>query len=61
MSKISYRLMEYHQRLDAQLRSELNRRLPDMIRIQKLKKLKLAVKDKLSRLSKGTMQNPASA
>jgi uncharacterized protein len=53
MSNTSFRLMEYHQRLDSQLRSELRRRLPDMLRIQKLKKLKLAVKDRLSRLALG--------
>lgn len=53
MSNTSYRLMEYHQRLDGQLRAELRRRLPDMLRIQKLKKLKLVVKDKLLGLSLG--------
>lgn len=53
MSHTSYRLMEYHQRLDSQLRDELRRRLPDMLRIQKLKKLKLVVKDRLSRLAQG--------
>jgi uncharacterized protein len=53
MSPKSFRLMEYHQRLDQQLRSELHRRWPDMLRIQKLKKLKLVVKDQLSKLAGG--------
>ncbi len=56
MSNASFRLMEYHQRLDTQLRIELRRRLPDMLRIQKLKKLKLAVKDRLSRLALGIVR-----
>ncbi len=48
MSPKSYRLMQYHQHIDAQLRAEINRRWPDMLRIQKLKKLKLKVKDQLA-------------
>lgn len=44
----SFRLMQYHQRLDFQLRVERARRWPDIFRIQKLKRLKLAVKDRLS-------------
>ena len=53
MSPKSFRLMEFHQRLDSKLRSELRRRLPDMAQVQKLKKMKLFVKDKLSRLAAG--------
>jgi uncharacterized protein len=48
MSPKSFRLMQYHQHVDAQLRAEINRRWPDMLRIQKLKKLKLKVKDQLA-------------
>jgi uncharacterized protein len=59
MSHTSYRLMEYHQRLDTQLREELRRRLPDVLRIQKLKKLKLVVKDRLSRLAQGMTRKHA--
>ena len=51
MSPKSFRLMQYHQRIDTQLRAEINRRWPDMLRIQKLKKIKLAVKDRLSRIA----------
>ena len=57
MSPKSFRLMEYHQRLDQQLRNELHRRWPDMLRIQKLKKLKLVVKDQLSKIAVGPRKN----
>lgn len=43
-----FRLMQYHQKLDAELRAERARRWPDVFRIQKLKRLKLVVKDRLS-------------
>ncbi|MFN3621026.1 DUF465 domain-containing protein [Sphingorhabdus sp.] len=39
--------MQYHQKIDRELRAEITRRWPDMFRIQKLKRLKLAVKDRL--------------
>jgi uncharacterized protein len=51
MSNRSFRLMEYHQKLDDELRSELRRSWPSFDRIQRLKRLKLAVKDKLQRLA----------
>ncbi len=51
MSPKSFRLMLYHQRIDTQLRAEISRRWPDMLRIQKLKKLKLKVKDQLLNLA----------
>jgi uncharacterized protein len=54
MSKHSFRLMEYHQRLDDELRTEMRRRWPSFSRIQRLKKLKLAVKDRLQRLMRGS-------
>ena len=50
MSNRSYRLMEYHQRLDAELRTEIRRSWPSFARIQRLKKLKLIVKDRLQKL-----------
>jgi uncharacterized protein len=43
-----FRLMQYHQKLDAELRAERARRWPDVFRIQKLKRLKLAIKDRLA-------------
>jgi hypothetical protein len=42
-----YRLSVIHQRLDDEIRRELKRRLPDTTRLLRLKKLKLAVKDRL--------------
>lgn len=53
MSKRTFRLMEYHQKLDDELRSELRRSWPSFARIQRLKKLKLLVKDRLQRLTPG--------
>ncbi len=47
MTISSFRLMQYHQRIDRELRAEIARRWPDRFRIQKLKRLKLAVKDRL--------------
>jgi uncharacterized protein len=51
MSDTLSRLMQTHQRLDQKLRDELRRRWPDMGEIARLKKLKLAIKDKLHRRS----------
>jgi len=47
MSVLSYRLSVIHRRLDDEIRRELKRRFPDTIRLLRLKKLKLAVKDRL--------------
>jgi uncharacterized protein len=49
-----FRLLLKHQRIDAQLRLEQARRVPDTLRINQLKKMKLAVKDRLHRLSLGS-------
>jgi uncharacterized protein len=54
MSNRSFRLMEYHQRLDNELRGEMRRSWPSFARIQRLKRLKLAVKDKLQSLARST-------
>ncbi len=45
--------MQFHQKLDRELRAELKRRWPDVFRIQKLKRLKLAVKDRLQKSAIG--------
>lgn len=45
--------MQFHQKLDHELRAELKRRWPDVFRIQKLKRLKLAVKDRLQKSALG--------
>ncbi|HEX8379720.1 MAG TPA: DUF465 domain-containing protein [Allosphingosinicella sp.] len=47
MNPFIYRLTLVHRRLDEEIRRELGRRLPDSIRLLRLKKLKLAVKDRL--------------
>ncbi len=51
MTNTSFRLMQFHQKLDSQLRAELAKRWPDFLRVIALKKRKLIVKDRLLRLS----------
>ena len=46
-----YRLMVVHHRLDSEIRREQRRKAPDPWRLLRLKKLKLAVKDRLYRLA----------
>lgn len=48
-----FRLLSRHQQLDDALRIERKSRWPDFARLQRLKKLKLAVKDRLSTLMTG--------
>ncbi len=50
MSITFYRLTALHRRLDDEIRSELRRRFPDSLRLLRLKKLRLAAKDRLHRL-----------
>jgi len=47
MTLSAFRLMQFHQKLDRELRAELKLRWPDLFRIQKLKRPKLVVKDRL--------------
>lgn len=47
MNPFFYRLSVMHRRLDDEIGSELRRRFPDSIRLLRLKKLRLAVKDRL--------------
>jgi hypothetical protein len=47
MNSLIYRLSVVHKRLDDEIRRELKRRFPDSIRLLRLKKLKLVVKDRL--------------
>ncbi len=56
MSDYAYRLMERHRRLDDELRQAQMRRAADPGEIARLKKLKLAIKDRLSRLMRGKPQ-----
>jgi hypothetical protein len=48
MSDSTYRLTSIHRSLDEAIRDELRRRLPDSLKLLRLKRLKLAVKDRLS-------------
>ncbi|MCW3798019.1 YdcH family protein [Sphingomonas sp. BN140010] len=47
-----YRLIEAHSRIDHALREEQRRRRPDDVRLTRLKKLKLRVKDLMHRLAR---------
>lgn len=51
MNPFMLRLRQVHARLDAEIRRELKARLPDQSRVARLKKLKLAIKDRLHRLA----------
>ncbi|WP_373474819.1 DUF465 domain-containing protein [Sphingorhabdus sp.] len=57
MTLTSFRLMQFHQKLDHQLRAELKMRWPDLFRIQKLKRLKLVVKDRLQASAEKRLHN----
>ncbi|MDD3798938.1 MAG: YdcH family protein [Novosphingobium sp.] len=54
-----FRLMERHQKLDEHLRRAQSRKFPDPLEIVRLKKLKLAIKDRLSRLMKRRTVTPS--
>jgi uncharacterized protein len=54
-----FNLMLMHQRLDDRLQQERVRRWPDVMRIQQLKKLKLAIKDRMTRLQLQPAMNRA--
>ena len=51
MSLRVFNLLVKHQRLDEALRNEQRRQMPDVFRIQRLKKMKLIIKDRLQKLS----------
>ncbi|HEY5723714.1 MAG TPA: DUF465 domain-containing protein [Allosphingosinicella sp.] len=50
MSSSTYRLTRTHRRLDDAISMEMSRRLPDSLKLLRLKKLRLAVKDRLATL-----------
>lgn len=52
MSDRLFRLLERHQKLDAELRAAQRRRWVDPLEIMRLKKLKLALKDRLMKLAR---------
>lgn len=45
-----FRLLSRRQRLDNELRTELSRRYPNVIRLLRLKRMTLVTKDRLNRL-----------
>jgi hypothetical protein len=47
MNPFIYRLTVIHRRLEDEIRGELKKRVPDSFRLLRLKKLKLAIKDRL--------------
>ena len=48
MSSATYRLTQIHRRLDDAITHEMRRLLPDSFKLLRLKKLRLAVKDRLT-------------
>ena len=54
MSERYFRLLERHQRLDERLRGLQRRATADRFEIARLKKLKLAIKDRLAAASRST-------
>ncbi|MCB2078833.1 MAG: YdcH family protein [Novosphingobium sp.] len=52
MSDRVFRLLERHQKLDERLRQAQRRRVPDPFEVMRLKKLKLAIRDRLARLAR---------
>ena len=58
MTFSSFRLMQYHQKIDSEMRAETTRRWPDIFRIQKLKRLKLAIKDQLESHTRSPLRQP---
>ena len=50
--------MQYHQKIDRELRAEITRRWPDIFRVQRLKRLKLAIKDRLECHTKAPLRLP---
>lgn len=52
MSDKAFRLLEHHQKLDARLRMLQSLRWPDPFELARLKKLKLAIKDRLARVAR---------
>ena len=56
MTETAYRLLTAHRRIDDAIQTEQGHRLPDPWRLQRLKKLKLAAKDRLLRMAQGRAQ-----
>lgn len=61
MSPYIYRLSEVHRSLDEKIRSETKLRFPDSIRLLRLRKLRLAVKDRIANGMRSKQRTTASA
>ena len=55
MSSATYRLTRIRGRLDDAIASEMGRRRPDSLKLLRLKKLRLAVKDRLATLMRKSL------
>lgn len=51
MNALNYRLLLVHSKLDAEVHREHKRRFPNALRLLRLKKLRLAIKDRMYRLT----------
>lgn len=51
MSQRYFTLLTRHQRIDAELRAEQSRQWQDPARLQRLKRMKLAIKDRLAAIT----------
>ncbi|WP_374528991.1 YdcH family protein [Novosphingobium sp.] len=58
MTDKAFYLMRRHQQLDEQLRLAMARLRPDPAEISRLKKLKLAIKDRLARFARPRLTRP---
>jgi uncharacterized protein len=59
MKLFNYRLALTHSKLDAEISRERKRRVPDPWRLLRLKKLRLAIKDRMHQLASGHQQGIA--
>ena len=54
MNAYVYRLSIIHRRLDEEIRREIRQRFPDSIRLLRLKKLRLEIKDRIAERMRAT-------
>lgn len=59
MNALIYRMTLVHRKLDDEIRRELKRRFPDSIRLLRLKKLRLAIKDRMHSMMIGRRRGRA--
>lgn len=59
MNEYIYRLSVVHRRLDEEIRREIRTRFPDFIRLLRLKKLRLAVKDRMTQCMRPAQRTSA--